>query len=131
LRAWCRHFNGVMNKACDVGVKYDDVAQIRPNPDYDPNKPVWQRGVPEFHTLPCFANRPESVALETCSQRDYYTTEEQEQMEADAKQHVRDFFTKIEQGICPECDQPMTKKQVGPCVYAEPCAHRLYQGRVS
>ena len=33
--------------------------------------------------------------------------------------------------ICPHCEDRIEKfEQVGSCVYAMPCGHRLYQGRV-
>jgi hypothetical protein len=35
----------------------------------------------------------------------------------------------IDNGLCPDCKQPMLQKQVGKCVYASPCGHRLFQGR--
>ncbi len=40
------------------------------------------------------------------------------------------FLTVLAEGkVCPWCKQPITeKKQVGRCVYALPCWHRLYQG---
>jgi hypothetical protein len=43
---------------------------------------------------------------------------------------LQEFFKKIEDGICPECNREYTPKQVGRCVYASPCGHRLYQGTV-
>jgi hypothetical protein len=41
------------------------------------------------------------------------------------------FFEKLRTGICPHCDLTVEKEeQVGHCVYARPCGHRLYQGTV-
>ena len=40
------------------------------------------------------------------------------------------FFDMYRNGHCPRCQQPLTgEKQVGPCVYAEPCGCRLWQGQ--
>jgi hypothetical protein len=37
-----------------------------------------------------------------------------------------------EDGLCPHCKEPMVKqKQIGRCVFADPCGCRLYQGKVS
>lgn len=40
------------------------------------------------------------------------------------------FWRTINKGICPQCKQSMIREQVGPCVYAKPCNHRLYQGKI-
>lgn len=33
--------------------------------------------------------------------------------------------------VCPQCEQKINQlEQVGRCVYAHPCGHRLYQGRL-
>jgi len=41
------------------------------------------------------------------------------------------YFASAEAGICPICQTPIErKKQVGRCVYAEPCGCRLWQGFV-
>lgn len=41
------------------------------------------------------------------------------------------FFEKLSKNICPHCDAPIAQQeQVGRCVYAHPCGHRLYQGTV-
>jgi|GEM_PF-1080565 len=40
------------------------------------------------------------------------------------------FLSHLAQGTCPHCGTPVKReKQVGRCVYAEPCGHRLYQGK--
>jgi DNA-directed RNA polymerase subunit RPC12/RpoP len=50
-----------------------------------------------------------------------------EQEEAIAK-----FFENMLAHICNECGKPIDReKQVGRCVYAEPCGHRLFQGKAS
>jgi hypothetical protein len=44
---------------------------------------------------------------------------------------VVNYFDEIAKGICPICKGIMTKEQVGRCVYANPCGHRLYQGTIA
>ncbi len=40
------------------------------------------------------------------------------------------YWRKLDAGVCPHCDTAIARKrQVGRCVYAEPCGCRLYQGR--
>lgn len=42
---------------------------------------------------------------------------------------VQDYFAALKDGICHVCRQKVERKeQVGRCVYARPCGHRLYQG---
>lgn len=54
-----------------------------------------------------------------------------EQSEIDAVAGAfKDFWRKIEEGVCPYCAQAMTLEEVEPCVYAVPCGHRLYQGEL-
>lgn len=75
--------------------------------------------------LPCLGREDAE-----CASFRYPTSEEVRQWEADTKAAVNDFFGKIEAGICPHCGTAIQRKeQVGRCVYARPCGHRLYQGR--
>lgn len=39
------------------------------------------------------------------------------------------YFEALAKGLCPVCNQPVEKEQqIGRCVYALPCNHRLFQG---
>ncbi len=43
---------------------------------------------------------------------------------------VTKYIADLAANICPHCQTPIAeRKQVGRCVYADPCGHRLYQGR--
>lgn len=37
-------------------------------------------------------------------------------------------FNEIVKGKCSHCGDPMTQRQAGGCVVAEPCGHRLFRG---
>jgi hypothetical protein len=44
---------------------------------------------------------------------------------------IKAFFDDWLSGHCPLCHEVVQKEQqVGRCVVAQPCGHRLYQGRV-
>lgn len=44
---------------------------------------------------------------------------------------VKAWCEKLRNNVCPHCDAPIAQQeQVGRCVYARPCGHRLYQGTV-
>lgn len=44
---------------------------------------------------------------------------------------VERWLHKLRSNVCPHCDAPIAQQeQVGRCVYARPCGHRLYQGIV-
>jgi hypothetical protein len=59
-----------------------------------------------------------------------YRSNEQMLQDAQIAQALQIFVERMAAGVCPECQQKIEKeKQVGRCVYAEPCGHRLGQGR--
>lgn len=107
----CRHFNGIQNKSCEVGVVYRYVAR----PDSHPID------------LPCFS---EQGCTQRCSQVSYYTPEELTEQDREAAAAIKAYLEKLAAHICPHCDTPIQEeRQVGRCVYAVPCGHRLYQGK--
>lgn len=60
-----------------------------------------------------------------------YTEEEIAQHERETAEVIKAFFENLANDICPHCKTPITnKRQVGRCVYADPCGHRLYQGKL-
>jgi hypothetical protein len=106
----CTHFNGTIHDACDAGILYQNVRGV---------------GVRGFV---CF--RDEAQNAPSCSQSDFPTEEESHAYEDESRTRSRAFFAEMDGGTCPHCHQAMTKTQVGHCVYAEPCGHRLYQGTI-
>lgn len=106
----CRHYNGLyFNKRCEAGIAYDQV-----------------RGA-QLDFLPCFK---ENNRADRCAFVSFLTPEEVAQKEQEMNEEVAAFLTEMAQGkTCVICHAPIENKyQVGRCVYAEPCAHRQYQG---
>lgn len=57
-----------------------------------------------------------------------HDAEHSEAMGLDA---IRTYFGKLSKNECPICGAAIERQQqVGHCVYAKPCGHRLYQGTV-
>jgi hypothetical protein len=105
-------------ETCEAGVRYDDVTLLKGQ----------SKGL--LDSLPCFSSEP-SIANTLCDKRRFPTDEEVAEEERQSRESLKQYFDKIEQGICPHCDQPMTQKEVRPCVYASPCGHRLFQGTIA
>ncbi len=43
---------------------------------------------------------------------------------------IQRYFENLNADLCPFCQAKIEEEQqVGRCVYAKPCGHRLYQGR--
>ena len=110
---WCRHYSGLMNDACDAGVNYDDV---RGN----------ETGLAAY---PCFKD---SNCAERCASALFLSEQEVAEEVTRINSHAARFLTEMAEGrFCPHCHAPITRRvQVGRCVYAEPCQHRLFQGRL-
>ncbi len=117
-REFCVNYNGAFNDRCRADITYRDVER-EPMPG----------DTSRLDRMPCFEEEP-SLSV-PCQQRRFKTAQERAERERAIKEHLEQFFGAIERGECPDCRQPMTKQQVGPCVYAAPCGHRLYQGRVT
>ncbi len=57
--------------------------------------------------------------------------EEVAEKEREANAVLQEFLDNLANNICPHCKTPIAeKRQVGRCVYARPCGHRLYQGKL-
>lgn len=109
----CAHFNGMINKTCKVGVQYESVRDDSARP----------------FRYPCLDTGDGHGAI-ACPKAEYPTREQVIEREEQHRAYIREWSRKLEENICPECDQPMTKVQIGRCVYGKPCGHRLYQGRL-
>lgn len=114
----CIHYNGILGPGmvrhltCKAGVAYADVTDDqRRNPCHST----------DFNGDPC------SCTI-VCPSAEFLTEEQAKAKEAAARDRLRQRFADIEAGICPHHKRPITLRQVGRCVYAEPCGCRLYQG---
>ncbi len=107
---WCRHYAGMhFRETCEAGVRFADV-----------------KG-PDRFNYPCFKNRCVGTS---CPQQSFYTDEEAWAHILDGRERVAKLLTDLAAGICPHCGARIDEeRQVGECVYADPCGHRLYQGR--
>lgn len=123
----CRHFSGLINKVCKLGIEYSTVARpsgIRDTPMYGQCYPCIAFGLPLAEEI--------IRDLQTaCAHSSFLTPEEEKADEERFRRKLAAWGEKIANNICPHCDQPMTKRQVSRCVYASPCGHRLYQGKLT
>lgn len=114
----CVHFTGVGNETCEAGVRYEDVR----DEDRAPRS-----------KYPCLRKRTrkgERNPPDTCPKRRWPTEEEVEQMTEEREAMFEEFMAKLTSDTCPHCDTDVKRhRQVEQCVYADPCGHRLYQGK--
>lgn len=109
---WCKHFHGIQHKICDQGVNLMSVRDTS-----GPGMAEW----------PCTSGNQTQVK---CDLAEFPTEAEARGAEERMAETVKAFFEKLTNNICPHCERPIeVKEQVGRCVYARPCGHRLYQGR--
>jgi hypothetical protein len=108
----CRHFNGLMNDACEAGVAYKQFL-------YE-----------NYLNFPCLARMDGSTFSGACATFAWQTEEEIEAEERRFTEAVVKWIKATSDGLCPECGAKVERKrQVGRCVYGDPCGHRLYQGK--
>lgn len=111
---WCRHYNGIPEKVCEAGVSYESVQQ--------PREP---RGIDH----PCY----NPALRQFCAAFEPKTAEEIAERDAHVAQFIENL-AKLDKGeidTCPHCGATITAmKQVGRCVYLEPCGDRLWQGKI-
>ena len=112
---FCNHFTGLVgHSACRAGVAYDDVKE-----------PGDGHGV----MLPCIQGYEGTIV---CPKRELPTAEQIAQRDAEVADwlHRLAAATRGELKECLECRAPVERYvEVRPCVYAEPCGHRQWQGR--
>jgi hypothetical protein len=114
LDVWCRHFTGIQNEKCEAGVEYVSVRDSKPG---------------RMHQWPC----TNPAIRHMCPLFEAYTTEEIAEHNRKVAESINSLiaFESREIEECPHCGTWVTRlKQVGRCVYSEPCGCRLWQGRV-
>lgn len=112
IKSGCKHFTGIQNDQCAAGIAYKQFLYH----NYD--------------KFPCRV-RDDGTFTGACTAFEFHTVEEIEQEEKDIAQAIAQWASNLEQGICPHCGTRIEhKRQIGRCVYADPCGCRLYQGRV-
>ena len=100
----CRHFTGALNPPCKAGHVYAEM----PRP------------------LPCIRTERQGE----CPDYAEWTEAELAEQDRQAAETFTRYVSDLDAGICPFCGTAIERrKQVGRCVYAQPCHHRLYQGR--
>lgn len=113
-RRSCRHFTGIQNDKCEAGVEYTAVRFVPPQGMYR-----WPCTDPSLRSMcPLFAE---------------YTDAEIKAFDHELAAVLNKLaaFERGESDACLECGEKVTQmRQVGRCVYAEPCGHRLWQGRI-
>ena len=125
LQRRCIHFNGLINDTCKAGVLYSEARDESTRPyRYACFQRIGDKG--QLGSQDDVAGYPEVA----CPRAQFLTEAEAKAEEAESRKEIKAFFDEMASGKCPHCHQPMTKRQVGRCVYAEPCGHRLYQGKV-
>lgn len=79
--------------------------------------------------LPCHKRLGAEIA--TCASRHFPTPEECEAEADRVERYVAELHARAERGECFHCGAKIERKrQVGPCIYAEPCGCRQGQGRL-
>lgn len=119
-RVWCKHFNGLMNSRCAVGMAYDTVRVERHEGAFQYRYACFRRDeVPHLcpHVL-----YPTDAEIEQAAQ-------ETEAAIQDGLRFMDDYMLAVKAGICPHCGQPMTEVKRGWSIYAVPCGHRLGTGK--
>jgi hypothetical protein len=110
---WCVHFNGLQHDACRVDIPYAGVRAEKPD-----GTALW----------PCFADHD---AAHLCAACRFPTEEEIAARIAKADAAIAKFAADLDNDLCPHCGQRIAHyRQVMRSVYADPCGHRLYQGKV-
>ncbi len=133
--ATCKFYNGdYLHTHCKAGVCYRDVTT---DPDCIEGvafrKPCIDHIKRNHESGSNWDNvhQRENYALRGhCDKRQFPTAEEVDEFERQSEAKFRDHMEGIRNNRCPTHKIPITKVQVGKCVYANPCGCRLYQGTI-
>jgi hypothetical protein len=107
----CVHFRGIQHATCEAGV---DMASIRDGSQPGPYR--W----------PCLTL---DKATTSCALYREPTAEEIAADQAAFEARLDEMRTRSERGECSHCGVKVASvRQVGKCVYADPCGHRIGQG---
>ena len=111
----CKHFTGVQHDRCESGIRYQEVRDS---------------SGPGAYRWPCLPpHTPGTTCQPTCTAREYLTQAEVSAFDTQVEAAVTAALSALADGKCPHCGNPIeSKQQVGPCVYARPCGHRIRQG---
>jgi ribosomal protein S27AE len=109
---WCKHYNGLNNDSCKVGVQYSVIGTDN-------------KGLAGYHCL-------SMKATKQCENHELRTQQEID----DINQQIAVYVMKSnklwtrEETECPKCGKEVTSaRQVGRCVYAS-CGCRMGQGEL-
>lgn len=81
---------------------------------------------------PCLAHGGDTPCAIVCESFRAFTQEELDAVEAEFTKRWDEMTAKAARGECNTCGVKATAvRQVGRCVYAEPCGHRIGQGNAS
>jgi hypothetical protein len=110
----CVHFCGIQHEKCDAGVVLHSVRDAsQPGP----------------YRWPCLTLKPDAKATTTCDQYREPTAGEIAADKAAWDAWLEEMRQQTARGECSTCGEKATRaKQVGSCVYLEPCGHRVGQG---
>jgi hypothetical protein len=115
----CVHFCGIQHEKCAAGVVLLSVRDAS-----QPGPYRWP-----CITLTGITKKPMPPATTTCDQYREPTADEIAADKAALDARLEEMRQQTARGECSACGQKATRaKQVGSCVYLEPCGHRVGQG---
>lgn len=115
----CVHFRGIQHDKCCAGV---DMKSVRDESQPGPYR--WP-----CITLTGITKKPTPQATTTCEKYREPTADEIKADEDAFNARLDEMRERTKRGECSTCGQKATRaRQVGKCVYLDPCGHRVGQG---
>lgn len=106
----CVHFNGIQHGRCRAGVAYSDARD--------------QNGL-----LPCRPDAAIRVGAKPCESFQEMSQQQVDELRAKIEARFAELRERGRRGECGACGARIERaQQVGRCVYAQPCGHRIGQG---